>query len=225
VIVSGFYDATLVTLSILIATMASYTALDLAGRIAAASGWARHAWFATAALAMGGGIWSMHFIGMLAFRMPGMDLSYDVGLTILSLLVPIVVAGAGFYLASQKGADKPVRLAVAGLFMGLGIVAMHYTGMAAMRMTGHLSYDRFFVAVSVVIAIGASTVALWLAFLRTGIVQKLMAAVVMESRCRACTTRPCTPPFSRRIPRPAAHPMFQDSIKPRWPWPWRSRRS
>jgi PAS domain S-box-containing protein len=179
VIVSGIYDATLVTLSILIATMASYTALDLAGRIAAAGGWAKHAWFATAALAMGGGIWSMHFIGMLAFSMAGMDLSYDVGLTILSLIVPIIVAGAGFYLASQKGADKPVRLAVAGLFMGLGIVAMHYTGMAAMRMTGHVSYDSFFVALSVVIAIGASTVALWLAFLRTGIVQKLMAAVVM----------------------------------------------
>src|SRR5262249_46990749 len=175
----GTYDVTLVALSLLIATLASYTALDLAARIPAAVGWPRHAWFATAAVAMGGGIWSMHFIGMLAFSMPGMELSYDVGLTILSLLVPIVVAGAGFYFVSRKGNDELIRLALAGLFVGLGIVAMHYTGMAAMRMTAHLSYDPLLVALSIVIAIVASTVALWLAFRRTGLIQRLMAAAVM----------------------------------------------
>jgi len=178
-IITGTYDITLVILSIVIATMASYTALDLAARIPGAAGSVKHAWFATAAVAMGGGIWSMHFIGMLAFQMPGMDLGYDVGLTILSLAVPIVVAGAGFYFVSVKGRHEPLRLAVAGLFVGLGIVAMHYTGMAAMRMTAHLTYDPLFVALSIVIAVAASTVALWLAFRRTEILQRLMAAVVM----------------------------------------------
>ena len=178
-IVTGTYDVTLVVLSIVIATMASYTALDLAARIPAASGWVKHAWFATAAVAMGGGIWSMHFIGMLAFSMPGMELGYDVGLTILSLAVPIVVAGAGFYFVSAKVAYGPIRLGAAGLFVGLGIVAMHYTGMAAMRMSAHLTYDAFFVALSVAIAVVASTVALWLAFRRTELPQRLMAAVVM----------------------------------------------
>src|SRR5689334_22171494 len=117
--ITGTYDITLVVLSIVIATMASYTALDLAARIPAAGGWVKHAWFATAAVAMGGGIWSMHFIGMLAFQMPGMELGYDVGLTILSLAVPIIVAGAGFYFVSAKRGDEPLRLAIGGLFVGL----------------------------------------------------------------------------------------------------------
>jgi len=183
-IVTGTYDVTLVVLSIVIATMASYTALDLAARIPASSGWVKHAWFATAAVAMGGGIWSMHFIGMLAFRMPGMELGYDVGLTVLSLAVPIVVAGAGFYVVSGRGKDEPLRMALAGLFVGLGIVAMHYTGMSAMRMTAHVTYDSAYVALSVAIAVVASTAALWLAFRRAEplqgvILQKLLAAAVM----------------------------------------------
>ena len=95
---SGTYDATLVILSILIAIAASFTALDLAGRIKAASGGVASAsWLVTAALAMGGGIWSMHFVAMLAFNMPGMDVSYDVGLTLLSLILAIVVTGIGFF--------------------------------------------------------------------------------------------------------------------------------
>ena len=178
-IATGTYDLTLVVLSIVIAVMASYTALDLAARIPAATGWVKHAWFATAAIAMGGGIWSMHFIGMLAFSMPGMELGYDVGLTVLSLAVPIVVAGAGFYFVSIRDRHGSLRLATGGLFVGLGIVAMHYTGMAAMRMNAHVAYDPLVVALSVVIAIVASTVALWLAFRRTEIGQRMMAAAVM----------------------------------------------
>src|SRR5260370_589099 len=111
---------------------------------------------------MGGGIWSMHFIGMLAFQMLGLALGYDGGLTIVSLAVPIVVDGAGFYVVSAKGRHEPLRLAVAGLFVGLGIVAMHYTGMAAMRMTAHLTYDPVFVAPAVGIAGPASPCPPWL---------------------------------------------------------------
>lgn len=105
--IPGTYDLTLVALSILIATAASYTALDLAGRIRATKGWASHAWLATAAIAMGGGIWSMHFVAMLAFHMPGMAVNYDVALTLLSLAVPILVTGVGFFVVNrtQTGAD------------------------------------------------------------------------------------------------------------------------
>jgi NO-binding membrane sensor protein with MHYT domain len=139
----GGHDAALVGLSMLIASAASYTALDLGGRIQAATGKACYAWLLTAALAMGGGIWSMHFVAMLAFRLPGMEVSYDLGLTLLSLIFPILVTALGFFAVRKKETGR-TALATSGLFMGLGIVAMHYTGMAAMRMPATLSYDPFF---------------------------------------------------------------------------------
>jgi NO-binding membrane sensor protein with MHYT domain len=176
-VVTGTYHPYLVALSILVASLASYTALDLGGHVRAARGLARRAWLVAAAITMGGGIWSMHFIGMLAFVMP-VPMSYDIGLTILSLVVAIVVTGGSFYVISRQGAS-PLRLVLSGIFMGLGIVAMHYTGMAAMRGHAELGYDRLLVALSVVIAIGASTAALWLAFQTTDLWQKLIAALVM----------------------------------------------
>ena len=93
--VAGTYDPYLVALSYAVASFASYTALDLAGRVRASTGWARGGWLTTAAISMGGGIWSMHFIAMLAFLMP-MPVGYDIALTALSLLVAIAVTGAGF---------------------------------------------------------------------------------------------------------------------------------
>jgi NO-binding membrane sensor protein with MHYT domain len=176
-VVTGTYNPYLVSLSILVASFASYTALDLGGHVAAARGLARQAWLVAAAIIMGGGIWSMHFIGMLAFVMP-IPMSYHIGLTILSLVVAIVVTGGGFYVISRQGAS-PLSVVLSGIFMGLGIVAMHYIGMAAMRGHDELSYDSLFVALSVVIAIGASAVALWLAFQTTNLGQKLIAALVM----------------------------------------------
>jgi len=176
-VVTGTHDPYLVALSILVASFASYTALDLGGHVAGARGLARRVWLAVAAITMGGGIWSMHFIGMLAFITP-VPMSYDIGLTTLSLLVAIFVTGGGFYVISRQNVSPP-RLALSGIFMGLGIAAMHYTGMAAMRGQTEISYDRLFVALSLVIAIGASTAALWLAFRTTGLRQKVAGAVVM----------------------------------------------
>ncbi len=176
-VVTGTHNPYLVVLSILVATFASYTALDLGGHVAASRGLARRVWLVAAAITMGGGIWSMHFVAMLAFTMP-VPMSYDVGLTILSLMVAIFFTGGGFYVISRQSAS-PLRLVFSGIFMGLGIAAMHYTGMAAMRGHAELSYDRLFVALSLVIAIGASTAALWLAFRTTALGQKLIAAVVM----------------------------------------------
>jgi C4-dicarboxylate-specific signal transduction histidine kinase len=119
----------------------------------------------------------MHFVAMLAFIMPT-PMSYDIGLTALSLVVAMFVSGSGFYVISRQS-RSPLRLVLSGIFMGLGIAAMHYIGMAAMRGHAELSYDPLFVALSLVIAIGASTVALWLAFRTTDLGQKLVAAVVM----------------------------------------------
>src|SRR6201998_4161508 len=152
-VVTGTYDPYLVALSILVAVFASYTALDLGGRVAAARGLARRVWLAAAAITMGGGIWSMHFVGMLAFIMPT-PMSYDIGLTILSLVVAILVTGGGFYVISRQS-QSPLLLGLSGVFMGLGIAGMHYTGMAAMRGRVELSYDPLLVTFSLVIAIGA----------------------------------------------------------------------
>jgi PAS domain S-box-containing protein len=177
--VIGTYDPYLVALSFAVACLASYAALDLGGRIMVSRRWVRLAWLATAAIAMGGGIWSMHFIGMLACVMP-MPVSYDFGLTLLSLAVAIGVTAFGFFMIGTRRATL-LQLALSGIFMGTGIVAMHYTGMAAMRMPGDISYDGVLVGLSVLIAIGASIAALWLAFRTTVTWQRLLAAVVMGS--------------------------------------------
>ena len=176
-VVTGTHNPYLVALSILVAAFASYTALDLGGHVATARGLARRVWLVAAAITMGGGIWSMHFVAMLAFIMPT-PMSYDIGLTTLSLMVAIFVTGGGFYVISRKSASL-LRLVFSGIFMGLGIVTMHYTGMAAMRGHAEPSYDRIYVALSIIIAIGASTAALWLAFRTTDLGQKAVAAVVM----------------------------------------------
>src|ERR1700716_4381470 len=176
-VVTGTYNPHLVALSILVAAFASYTALDLGGRASATRGVASRIWLVAAAIAIGGGIWSMHFIAMLAFNIP-IPMSYDIGLTTLSLVVAIFVTGAGFYFINRQS-TPPLSLVFSGIFVGLGIAAMHYIGMAAMREHAELSYDLLFVALSLVIAIGASTAALWLTFRTADLGQKLVAAAVM----------------------------------------------
>src|ERR1700732_3718830 len=128
-VVTGTHDPYLVALSILVASFASYTALDLGGHVGAARGLARCVWLMAAAITMGGGIWSMHFVAMLAFSMP-IPMSYDIGLTALSLVVAILVTGGGFYVISRQRAS-PLQLVLSGIFMGLGIVFMHYIGLGA----------------------------------------------------------------------------------------------
>ncbi len=127
---------------------------------------------------MGGGVWAMHFVGMLAFGIPGLDVTYDVGLTGISLLVPIFVTGISFFVIGF-GQNSPLLLASSGLFMGLGIVAMHYIGMMAMKMPADIQYDLWWVLISILIAIGASTVALWLSLRTSHFLIKIAAAVAM----------------------------------------------
>lgn len=174
----GVHDTILVALSILIASFASYTALDLATRMRRASGWACHAWLGAAALAMGGGIWSMHFVAMLAFSLPGMEVGYDLGLTTASLLLAVAATAVGFEIVGSKSTGA-LPLLSSGLIVGLGIAGMHYTGMAAMRMPADLQNDHLWVAIAVLIAIGAAVTALWLTFRHTGSLQRLLASIVM----------------------------------------------
>ncbi|CAI8962863.1 putative bifunctional diguanylate cyclase/phosphodiesterase [Pseudomonas sp. IT-P4] len=158
----GSYSPTLVIISLCVAILASYTALDLTGRIATAKGRAVHLWTAGGAVAMGIGIWSMHFIGMLAFKLP-IDLGYDGAITLLSLLIGVLSSGFALWLVSQP--QLPAwQLAFGALVMGAGISAMHYTGMAAMRMQPGIDYDPTLFGVSLLIAVGASGAALWIAF-------------------------------------------------------------
>ena len=158
----GNYSPALVLISLCVAILASYTALDMAGRIATTKGRAAHLWTVGGALAMGVGVWSMHFIGMLAFSLP-IDLGYDFGITALSLLIAILSSGFALWLVSQP--QLPAwQLGFGALVMGAGISAMHYTGMAAMRMTPGIDYDPSLFGASLLIAVGASAAALWIAF-------------------------------------------------------------
>ena len=160
--VSASYSPSLVFISLCVAILASYTALDLAARIATARGRTVYLWMSGGALAMGFGVWSMHFIGMLALELP-LDLGYDLGLTLWSLLVAILSSGFALWVVSQPRLPA-LQLMLGALVMGAGISAMHYSGMAALRMQPGIDYDPTLVALSLVIAVGASAAALSIAF-------------------------------------------------------------
>jgi NO-binding membrane sensor protein with MHYT domain len=173
------YEPLLVALSYLISVMGSYTALQLAIAIPQARGrLAALGWVAGAAVALGGGaIWSMHFIAMNAADM-GMPVSYDATLTLSSLAMAIVASGIGLYVVG-RGEGSATKLLVSGVVTGLGVALMHYTGMAAMIMKARISYDNTLFYASLVIAVVAATVALWLAFNLRGNLQRFGSALVM----------------------------------------------
>jgi NO-binding membrane sensor protein with MHYT domain/CheY-like chemotaxis protein/nitrogen-specific signal transduction histidine kinase len=179
---TGHYETPLVLVSILVAILASYAALSLAGRVSESRGRAVSAWIVGGAIAMGSGIWAMHFVGMLAFRLP-IPIAFDLPLTLASLLLPILASSLALWQVSRAELGWK-RLAVSAVLMGIGINAMHYTGMAAMRMAPGIVYDPWLFALSVAIAIAASGLALWIAFrLRRNVPQvwlpRVGAAVVM----------------------------------------------
>src|SRR3979409_2120743 len=161
---------------------ASYAALDLAGRVTAAGGWTRAVWLLGGAGVMGTGIWSMHYIGMLACILP-IPVAYHWPTVLLSLFPAILASVIALYVVSRQkmGAFQ----AFAGsVLMGAGIASMHYIGMAAMRLPATLQYDSFLVVLSVVFAVLISLAALWITFHfrdeKNGIGrEKLAGAVVM----------------------------------------------
>jgi PAS domain S-box-containing protein len=158
----GHYDYRLVALSVVIAICASYVALDLAGQIRAANGRIRVAWLAGGATAMGLGIWSMHYVGMLAFSLP-VSVEYDWPTVVLSLMAAVLASAVALYVVTRQKMGW-IRALIGSAIMGGGISAMHYIGMAAMRLRAMCSYDPLLLTLSVVFAIGISLVALLLTF-------------------------------------------------------------
>jgi len=174
--VASHHDPYLAVLSYVVAALASFTALEMTERLRHSVGRSRGLWHAGAAFVFGGGIWSMHFIAMLAYRSP-LPQSYAPGLTILSGLIAITVAWLGLKVFERD--MTRTRLVVAGTLIGLGVVAMHYTGMMAIRVAGQVYYRPGIFLVSVVIALAAAIVALWLAYRLRFAWQRVIAAFVM----------------------------------------------
>ena len=178
----GSYDYRLVALSILIAVLASYAALDLAGRVTSAQGRARGLWLTGGAAAMGMGIWSMHYVGMLAFSLP-IPVQYDWPTVVLSLLAAILASAIALFVASREKMG-PAQAITGSVFMGSAIAGMHYIGMAAMRLPAICHYSAVLVLSSVGLAIVISLVALRLTFhfreeTTSGGWRKALSAVVM----------------------------------------------
>jgi NO-binding membrane sensor protein with MHYT domain/CheY-like chemotaxis protein len=161
-LLDGWYSPGLVLLSVLIASLASYTALDLAARITVAQGRERLAWLAGGSLAMGIGIWSMHFIGMLAFHLPR-PMAYAVELLVLSVVVAIAASALALTAVSRRLVTLS-GLAISAVWMGPAIAGMHYIGMAALKVDARMRFDVWLVVASVAIAVAASFGGLWLAY-------------------------------------------------------------
>ncbi|MFC6634866.1 MHYT domain-containing protein [Microbulbifer taiwanensis] len=175
----GQYNLVLVTLSYLVSVLGSFTALQLAIAIPQASpGRERRNAILAAGTAMGGGaIWAMHFIAMLAFEMD-MPVAYDTFITLVSALIGIASCSVGLAIAGT-GVFSFDKLLPAGIFMGCGVAGMHYAGMAAMLMPAEVYYDLNILMISVIIAVIASCVALWMAFHMRGPLQRFGSALIM----------------------------------------------
>ena len=158
----GSYNYALVALSVFIAIFASYDALDLAGRVTAAGGWTRAAWLLGGAGAMGTGIWSMHYIGMLAFILP-IPVAYHWPTVLLSLFAAILASVVALGVVSRQKMGW-FRALAGSVLMGAGIASMHYIGMAAMRLPAICQFNSFLVVLSVVFAVLISFAALWITF-------------------------------------------------------------
>ncbi|MCW0976738.1 putative bifunctional diguanylate cyclase/phosphodiesterase [Pantoea sp. JV6] len=162
------WDSVLICVSLIVAFIASFTALDTAGRVAVSRGWSARFWLLVGGIAMGIGVWAMHFIGMLAMILP-MMMRYDTRLTILSLLVAILASVLAFGQTVGGLHLTRQRLLRGTLILGAGVVVMHYLGMYALLIEPQPEWNALLVALSVLIAFAASGLALWLAFhLRQG---------------------------------------------------------
>ena len=179
---TGSYDYSEVAKSVLIAIVASYAALDLAARVTAAKGGIRLAWLSGGAIAMGLGIWAMHFKGMLAFHLP-VPVEYHWPTVLASLLLAFLASAVALYVASRQKMDLAAAF-TGSIFMSAGIAGMHYIGMAAMRLPATPRYSPLLVTCSILLAILFSLVALLFAFdlreeTRWSVPRRLASATVM----------------------------------------------
>ncbi len=236
------YDGRLVVLSLLVAVLGAYTALGLADPIAVTRGRARALWLGGGALALGLGIWGQHFVGMLAYGLP-IPIAYDGAVVAVSLVGTVTAAAAGLFLVRYHQPLSAVPLAAASALVGIAVVSLHYTGMAAVRTAAMPVDDPLLLALAVAIAIAGSGLALWLAFhLGSAALParlrrparapappgpRACAARPPRSRSRApsagCTSPPWPPcatsassPSSASLPRPPSRPPCP---RPTFPWP------
>ncbi len=146
----------------------------------AQEGRARIGWLALAAISIGGvGIWLMHFIAMLGFGTPGQPVRYDIPRTALSAALSVGAVFLGLLVFGVRPKFSLWRLLLGGLITGLAVNLMHYTGMWAVRIKGHITYDGAAVALSIVIAVVAATAALWFTVLVDSLLLRLLAGLVM----------------------------------------------
>lgn len=165
-------------LSYLMACVGAALGLRCMVRAQAAVGRRRLRWLASAAVAIGTGIWTMHFIAMLGFSISGTAIRYDSFLTVVSLLVSIGMVGIGVLVVGY-GRSRRLSVVLGGLITGIGVAAMHYIGMNAMRISGTVHYDARMVALSVVIAIVAATAALHSALTVSSAAAAVGASLIM----------------------------------------------
>ncbi|MBV8473858.1 MAG: LytTR family transcriptional regulator, partial [Hyphomicrobiales bacterium] len=153
------HEPWLVALSIAIAVQGAFVGLSLASGLDRAEGFRRRLALAGSALTLATGVWSMHFVGMLAANFPS-AIDYLVLPTLISFLICVIVVGAGVYLAHTEGSPA-IRIGAGAIAMGLGISLMHYVGMSAVHLAGPTRHEASYVAASVAVSIGTSALALW----------------------------------------------------------------
>src|SRR5208282_1367387 len=147
----GTFNPLLVELSLIVAIIAAFAALMIVERVSGSRGRGdRIKWLTVGAFTLGCGIWCMHFVGMLAFKLP-IQVDYDPLITFLSMVPAVIASAIALYYISQRAFDFG-RAAVAGVLIGAGIGTMHYTGMAAMTMNARMAYDPSIFALSVLVA-------------------------------------------------------------------------
>ena len=171
------YSPFLIAASVLVAIMAAFTCLRLTNGLRTQPIARRKLRIAQASIALGGGIWSMHFIGMLAVKLPFV-VTYDPLLTLSSALIAILITGCGLLLL-HFGERTNLRIMMSGSLTGIGIASMHYTGMAAISANCIVTYRLSGIVLSVLIAIAASTLAMWLAYSNRSITRTIIGAVVL----------------------------------------------
>ena len=175
----GTFDWTLVAISYTVSVFGAFIGLCLAGMMTDLRSGMNRSLLVGSAIAFGGGaIWSMHFIGMLAYQVP-LIISYDATLTAGSMLAAIVMTGVAVSMVGSQPKLKLGRLIAAGTLMGLGVACMHYLGMLAMDMEAEMHHNPLMVAASVVIAIIVSTVGLWIAFTVRRAWQRFISAFII----------------------------------------------
>ncbi|MCE7081961.1 hypothetical protein LZF96_17935 [Streptomyces sp. ST2-7A] len=165
-------------LGFLMAMLGSALGLRCTVRGLTAVGRRRSGWLALGAVAIGTGIFVMHFIGMMGFTSPALPISYDATISYAGLAVAILVVGLGVFLVGHHHTSVPALLA-GGVITGLGVAGMHYLGMAGMRMDGSLGYDPLIVVLSIAVAVVAATAALWFAVAARSLGAAIGASVIM----------------------------------------------